>query len=364
MKRLVPILFAAVFALGLIASVPAQEKEKPKINVGVPLKVKHGRGHIPPNPATARARHLLSNAVHGKKLKDLPVATDVTYDAVALGYVNPIEDQGQCGDCYCWSGTDVCANAFLRAGASVPGGQLSVQYSLDYHPEFGGCNGGDEWQVSSYIMQAGAPSRQAYPGSGQSPGNPQPVAGLTLYKIATMAYCDPTQSDQGVAGTQAMKNCIKAYGSISVAVAAGSWGDPGSTVMQGPNDGIDHAVQIVGWDDTKTAWKMRNQWGTDWGFGGYAWVAYGAFGIGTEAYFVTVNATPPPTPTPPGPTPVPPVPVPPAPVPPAPPAPPEPPPEPSPGVRHPLLYRLLHPFQRLRGGRGSCAVNEVQYDVA
>ncbi|MBC7396932.1 MAG: C1 family peptidase, partial [Bdellovibrionales bacterium] len=35
-----------------------------------------------------------------------------------------------------------------------------------------------------------------------------------------------------------------------------------------------HAVSIVGFDDTKKAWLIRNSWGQEWGEAGFAWVSY------------------------------------------------------------------------------------------
>ncbi|MBC7712361.1 MAG: hypothetical protein H7177_03425 [Rhizobacter sp.] len=35
-----------------------------------------------------------------------------------------------------------------------------------------------------------------------------------------------------------------------------------------------HAVALVGFDDDKQAWLIKNSWGEDWGEHGYAWVAY------------------------------------------------------------------------------------------
>ena len=37
-----------------------------------------------------------------------------------------------------------------------------------------------------------------------------------------------------------------------------------------------HAVVIVGYDDRKSAFKIANSWGTDWGIGGYGWLDYDA----------------------------------------------------------------------------------------
>lgn len=35
-----------------------------------------------------------------------------------------------------------------------------------------------------------------------------------------------------------------------------------------------HAVAIVGYDDTKSAWLIQNSWGTGWGCNGQAWIDY------------------------------------------------------------------------------------------
>lgn len=35
-----------------------------------------------------------------------------------------------------------------------------------------------------------------------------------------------------------------------------------------------HAVALVGFDDEKKAWLIKNSWGEDWGESGYAWISY------------------------------------------------------------------------------------------
>jgi len=68
----------------------------------------------------------------------------------------------------------------------------------------------------------------------------------------------------------------------------------------------DHAILIVGWDDTKAwygtpspgsgAWLVKNSWGTAWGLpsadAGYFWIAYGSARIGSQAgYFPRTGFT-------------------------------------------------------------------------
>ena len=51
-----------------------------------------------------------------------------------------------------------------------------------------------------------------------------------------------------------------------------------------------HIVNIVGWDDAKQAWRMKNSWGTGWGDGGFAWIAYGSNNIGMGATWARAHA--------------------------------------------------------------------------
>ncbi len=44
----------------------------------------------------------------------------------------------------------------------------------------------------------------------------------------------------------------------------------------GPSTG-GHAMAVVGYDDAKQAFKVRNSWGADWGEAGYCWIGYDTF---------------------------------------------------------------------------------------
>ncbi|MGE6397855.1 C1 family peptidase [Chryseobacterium scophthalmum] len=54
-----------------------------------------------------------------------------------------------------------------------------------------------------------------------------------------------------------------------------------------------HAVCVIGYDDSKNAFKVQNSWGTSWGDSGYFWIDYDFFkkttnGAATEAYVATM----------------------------------------------------------------------------
>ncbi|MEJ0106451.1 MAG: C1 family peptidase [Bacteroidota bacterium] len=38
-----------------------------------------------------------------------------------------------------------------------------------------------------------------------------------------------------------------------------------------------HAMVVIGYNDTKNAFKVMNSWGTKWGDNGFAWIDYANF---------------------------------------------------------------------------------------
>jgi cathepsin L len=50
-----------------------------------------------------------------------------------------------------------------------------------------------------------------------------------------------------------------------------------------------HAVVIVGWDDSKRAWLVRNSWSDKWGEGGYFWIEYGCANIGSNVSWIRLQ---------------------------------------------------------------------------
>jgi C1A family cysteine protease len=51
-------------------------------------------------------------------------------------------------------------------------------------------------------------------------------------------------------------------------------------------DMINHAVLLIGWDDDKQAWLVKNSWGEEWGGKGFAWIKYGSNNIGVFAAWI------------------------------------------------------------------------------
>jgi len=152
-----------------------------------------------------------------------------------------------------------------------------------------------------------------------------PTAAVTNYIVEKWGYIDFWTPRPSV---QQLKQAIAEHGPLisAVTVTPAFLSYAGGVFNERANFEINHGIVIIGWDDAKHAWLIKNSWGTGWGEGGYMWIDYDSNNIGSypcwvEAKVSTVapppannnnnngNITPPtvkPTPTPkPAPTPAP-----------------------------------------------------------
>jgi predicted secreted protein len=227
-------------------------------------------------------------------------ALDPAYNWCDLGGCTPVRDQGQCGSCWAFGTVGALeTNILIQDGASR---DLSEQYLVSCNVEGWGCNGG--WWAHDY-------HEWKYP-----PGEPGPGA---VYEsdfpyTATDAPCDGPYthhetiadwvfigSESSVAPTDAIKQAIVDHGPVSAAVCVNSdfqHYTGGLFNPRKPCNQINHAIVLVGWNDTLGAWRLRNSWGTGWGEGGYMWIAYGKSQVGYSANYVVYGGGTEPTPTP------------------------------------------------------------------
>lgn len=70
-------------------------------------------------------------------------------------------------------------------------------------------------------------------------------------------------------------HCLKLYGS--------------GVFNERKNELGQHLVLIIGWDDAKGAWLIKNSYGNQWGDMGYGWVKYGSNNIGQFAAWVVAD---------------------------------------------------------------------------
>ncbi len=215
-------------------------------------------------------------------------------------------------NCWDFSGTFCVEVAWYKTGILKSDGSdaLSEQYTLDCGRN-GGCRGDDNITVLEWAKKTGLPRTADY---GSYMGHASQCKFKTtekLYLIDDYVFADPNNQN-GVAAPDLIKPLIMTAGGVGCGVDAG-FRDPGTGIITGGGNNIDHDVALVGWQDTATKvtstgvtmasvstvasagyWIMRNSWDKSWGDGGYAKITYGAYAIGTEAVAAIVNASMPP----------------------------------------------------------------------
>lgn len=267
-----------------------------------------GRGLVPPKDLAHRQK--LSYARQGLRLAGLPKATEAEWDSRDKGWVPPPRNQGQCGSCWDFAAVRVCEIAACKAGKGVAAAVDWSEQAVLNCGRNGGCNGDWPETALEQVRNAGIPNEKDVPYTARA-GNCNANAPRTN-TIDDYGYVGP---EEGVAPVQAIKDAIKAYGAVAVAVAAdNSFSNWRAGIFPGSGaTGINHAVVLVGWKDGGAGggyWVLSNSWGGDWCEGGYIRIRYGANQVGYGAMYAVVADAPSPTPpVPPGPTP----PVPPAP---------------------------------------------------
>lgn len=189
-------------------------------------------------------------------------------DLRQTGKVTPVKNQGRCGSCW--------AFAMLGCVEYVLGGNkdLSEQHLVSCCTSSNGCNGGYIASTGRWIISnGGVTAERSYPYVSGSNGK--------------TGGCDKSKAKGPKFN---ISSCSSAYGASSVksAINKGYPVDTGMYVYQDfyhYKGGVykhtsgnylgGHAVVIVGYDDAKGCWILKNSWGTGWGERGFFRMAYG-----------------------------------------------------------------------------------------
>ena len=218
-------------------------------------------------------------------------------DLRKAGYVTIVGDQGAYGTCWAFS-----ALASLESSYKIMNNQninASEQYVIN-------CSGAGNsvgglayeaiaWMVNNHRNVADENHLPYVGADGACPaGTP-----ATDYFAVNWGMVDPSLEPWQIAPVALIKEAICKYGVVSASVmvtnsfklyASGEYFGFTSD-YKAPSS--NHAVGIIGWDDAKQCWLIKNSWGTGWGdecgFGsekGYMWIKYNSNNIGRRAAWV------------------------------------------------------------------------------
>lgn len=217
-------------------------------------------------------------------------AVPARWDWREHGGVTPVRDQEACGSCWAF-GTIGPMESYLLIKMNI-NVDLSEQWLVSCNTLGYGCNGG--WWVHDMLVNPGAVLESAFPY--QASDAPCRGPYTYPYKINGWSYVD---GDNKVADTAKLKQAIYDYGPVSAAVYVGSYFQSYTSgvfdIEEATHCGwfncctsqsVNHAIVLVGWDDSLGAWILRNSWNDGWGEDGYMYIKYGINKVGYAAVCV------------------------------------------------------------------------------
>jgi cathepsin L len=203
--------------------------------------------------------------------------------------VTPIRNQRNCGSCWDFATIGAFEGSWaIRNNALIDASEQDV---LDCSGA-GSCAGG--WWAFRYLILKGVAREKDYPYTAVQ-GKCRNVS--RPYQATNWGYVGPSSA---VPSVTALKQALCKYGPLTVAVRVtpAFQAYTGGVFNQNASGSVNHGVVLIGWDNAKQAWLIKNSWGPTWGstcgYGtekGYMWIKYGCCSIGYAAAWVQAKST-------------------------------------------------------------------------
>lgn len=213
-------------------------------------------------------------------------------DKAGQNWVSPILDQGNCGSCVAFAAVGVLETQY-KISSLFP--NFNVKFSPQHLFACGGgaCNYG--WTpggAAGFLQRSGIPDEACMPyisgATGQDVACRATCADASQRTFRISSYSTPTRGSHNV---EAVKRALQQGPLVTtltvyadfMAYAGGVYKHTSGEYEGG------HAISIVGYDDTKNAFIIRNSWGQGWGENGFAYVDYDdQSGVGDSTWLYNI----------------------------------------------------------------------------
>jgi C1A family cysteine protease len=258
----------------------------PVSSAGVP------RAHLAPITARSPRRYVASEVAASVSPRAESGAQPAAYDLRTLDKLSPIRDQGRWGTCWAFAALGSLESSQLpSSGNDYSENNLANRagFALGYG------DGGNSFMAAAYLLRWDGPVAETDDpyAPGASVPNPSPADAAVRAHVHEVLDLPARTSSTDNAD---LKWAVMTYGAV---YATMYWSDSAYRVATRSyyytGSGANHAVDIVGWDDTYSAanfaaapvgpgaFLVRNSWGAGFGSAGYFWVSYYDVSLGRQS---------------------------------------------------------------------------------
>jgi cathepsin C len=267
--------------------------------------------HIGPDPSLVSVGGAVANKEKHKQLHEGKqyVTTPDAWDWTAVekngqvhNFVGEIRDQGECGSCYAMASISAIESRIRIKSQGAQSPHLSPQAVLSCSRMNQGCEGGYPFLVGKHGMDVGFVDESCAPYTGLDSACHERCE--RTYSLADYRYvgdyyggCDEDELKQElftngpvVIGFEAPQALFSYDGGVfSEACQVPQESNFNDAVS--PWQHTNHAVLLVGYgtENGTPYWKLKNQWGTEWGEHGYFRITRGQNLCGIESMGVAFD---------------------------------------------------------------------------
>ncbi|PKL35605.1 MAG: hypothetical protein CVV44_18915 [Spirochaetae bacterium HGW-Spirochaetae-1] len=206
------------------------------------------------------------------------------------GMMTPVKFQEACGSCWAFGSAGVYEAVYkIKHGTEL---DISEQHVVDClrtpQRDCGSCGGGSDYSVFQALQKESAVPEAMLPYEGKEMPCER-ISEKFPYKVKKFGFVN--------AGTNitTIKELLCKFGPLGGYVKAT---DLFKAYKSGVYDehptlknlsDVNHVIVIVGWDDDRKAFLIKNSWSEGWGEEGYMWIEYGSNNVGTGATWIKIE---------------------------------------------------------------------------